>query len=338
MSRISKRTIGLLIIAIAATTGANSAVAEDNVSAAPVATNPPQMYAPAASAGENIQICCPTQQQQCLEDLTIWNFFSAGWDDPWAKRERETGTPDFALLRVQTNFMEREFRANAFGEENVNSPKTKNLTDVDDLIAWSFNRRFMIEVTDAYEWIDPRTGDRDGGGLPGMAARFQLVDTESSSYSLNFKAQAANQELGITQTTLSYGIAGFEDLAYYFNLNRVGLYYSFLFDSYSGTAAVGTKTSDVQYDVTVAKTITSPDIPLIGSLTGFVENFAQTDLDGSHNGRTIVSITPGVRFNLGQFDCLKMGSGNWILLGVDLPVSDYRPWDEIYRLTYIKNF
>ena len=48
------------------------------------------------------------------QDLTLANFFSAGWDDEWAKQERATGTPNMALLRVQTNFMEREFRANYY--------------------------------------------------------------------------------------------------------------------------------------------------------------------------------------------------------------------------------
>lgn len=286
----------------------------------------------------NGQPCLCYSQSGRPEDLTLANFFSAGWDEDWAKQVRPTGTPNLALLRVQTNFMEREFRLNYFAEEGVNSPKTKNLIDSDELIAWSFNRRFMIEVTGLYEWTDPRTGNRETGGAPGMAARFQLVDTESSSYSLNFKAQAPNDELGTTQSTLSYGVAGFEDLAYWFHLDRVGLYYSFLFDSYTGPAEVGEKTLDVAYDVTVAKTITSPDTPIFGTLTLFLENYAQTDLDGSHDGRTIVSITPGVRFNLGQYPCIKMGQGNWLLFGADLPVSDYHPWNTIYRVTYIKNF
>ena len=168
------------------------------------------------------------------QDLTLGNFFSAGWADEWAKQVRDTGTPNLALLRVQTNFMEREFRANYYLEDDVASKTTNNLTDLDMLIAWSFNRRLMIEVTGAYQWTDPRTGGlEENGGTPGLVGRIQLIDTESSSYSFNFKVAAPNQELGVTQTTLSYGVAGFEDLAYWFGLKRVGLYYSFLFDSYS---------------------------------------------------------------------------------------------------------
>ena len=64
--------------------------------------------------------------------------------------------------------------------------------------------------------------------------RVQLIDTESSSYSFNFKAVAPNQGLVASQTTFSYGLAGFEDLAYWLGFDRVGLYYSFLFDSLNG--------------------------------------------------------------------------------------------------------
>ena len=137
----------------------------------------------------------PTQPER-PQDLTLGNFFSAGWDDEWAKQERATGTPNLALLRVQTNFMEREFRANYYLENNVASTTTKNLTDFDALIAWSFNRRLMLEVTGAYQWTDPRTGAREDGGFPGLVGRVQLVDTESSSYSFNFKVAAPNPGVG----------------------------------------------------------------------------------------------------------------------------------------------
>ena len=111
-----------------------------------------------------------------------------------------------------------------------------------------------------------------------------------------------------------------------------------MFDSYTGPAAAGTRTGDVGYDITVAKTVTDPDTPLFGSLTFFVENYAQTDLDGSHAGRTFVTVTPAVRFNLGKCQGLNIGKDNWIMFGTDIPISDYVPWAATYRFTYIKNF
>ena len=94
----------------------------------------------------------------------------------------------------------------------------------------------------------------------------------------------------------------------------------------------------MQYDVTLAKTLTRPDTPLIGNFTVFLENFYQTDLDGTTNGHTVATLTPGVRFNLGKVQGVKLGLDNWLMFGVDVPVAGPPPYDATYRFTYIKNF
>jgi hypothetical protein len=277
-------------------------------------------------------------QKKPLSDLTLGNFFSAGWDDDFAMRTRASGTPDLTLLRVQTNYLLRDFRGNFYEESNIASTTKRDLTNFDALIDYGFNRRVMIQLSGAYQWIDPRTGDPTAsGGSPGILARIQLIDTESSSCCLNLKANAPNAPLGTTQSTLSYGLAGFEDLAR-FNLYRVGLYYSLTFDSYAGPVEAGGKQNDVQYCVALAKTITDPDTPIFGKLSLLLENFAQTDLSGSEAGRTLVTVTPGIRFNFGPCQDMKMGSSNAIIFGTDIPISTYRPWEAIYRLSYIKYF
>ena len=173
---------------------------------------------------------------------------------------------------------------------------------------------------------------------PGILARFELVDTEPSSCCFNFKVSAPNTPLATTQTTLNYALTGFEDLSYWFQLDRVGLYYTFAIDSYAGPAAKGTKQCDMQYDISLAKTFTAPDAPVFRNLTLFVENFAQTDLDGSETGRTLLTVTPGLRFNFGTCKAAKLGLTNAIIMGTDIPVSEYHPWDATYRFTYIKCF
>jgi hypothetical protein len=274
-----------------------------------------------------------------LTDLTLANFFSAGWDEPSEKRVRATGTPDFALLRVQTNFMEREFRFDYQHQENVNSKKTASIDTVDALIAYAFNRRFMIEVVGTYQGNDGRGTNADvDGGFPSLVGRVQLIDTESSSYSFNFKLNAPNRGIGETQTSVSYGYGGFEDLGYWLNLDRVGFYHSVFFSTFDGPAAAGTRRNNVAYDVSIAKTLTSPETPIFGSFTLFVEAFAQTDLDGATEGHTLGSITPACRFNLGKFTNIQFGKDNWILIGADLPVVGPRPWDVLYRVSYIVNF
>ena len=274
----------------------------------------------------------------CLGDLTLANFFSAGWNEDFSPRVRDTGTPDYPLLRVQTNSQQRLFRLNFFDESLIASPTKKDLVDTDGFIDWSFNRRFMVELDYAYQWSDPRTGGGASGGAPGVLGRFQLYDTESTSLCFNCKVAAPDAPLGTTQSTFNYGFAGFEDLSYWFPLDRVGLYYSFVLDSYYGPAAKGAKLNDAQYDVTVAKTVTEPKTPIFGNMTLFVETFATTNLDGSETGQTLLTVTPGLRFNCGTPKCVKMGSDNVIMLGADIPVSGYHPWDTIYRFTYVKCF
>jgi hypothetical protein len=274
-----------------------------------------------------------------LSDLTIFNFFSEGWNEESTKRVRATGTPDMALLRVQTNFMEREFRFDYQHQENVQSTKTRNIDNIDALIAWAFNRRFMIEVMGAYQWNDDRGKNVDiDGGVPSFIGRIQLVDTESSSYSFNYRIIAPNRNIGETTTTFSYGYGGFEDLAYWLNLDKVGLYHSVLFNTVDGPQAAGVRRTFVNYDVTLAKTLTDPETPYFGSFTLFVEAFGQTDVDGVTNGHTLFSITPACRFNLGKWSHHLFGKDNWLLFGADIPVAGPKPWDVLYRFSYITNF
>jgi len=177
----------------------------------------------------------------------------------------------------------------------------------------------------------------EAGPTARFVGRLQLISTADSSYTFNFQVGVPDPSLGQHQTTLSYGLAGFEDLTR-LGLYRVGLYYSVLFDSLDGPHATGATKDDVQYAVSIAKTLTRPDTPLLGNLSVFLETFAQTNLDGDHKSSTLVSLTPGLRFNLGKPEWPGLGIDNWLMFGADIPVSGPKPWDAIYRFTYIKNF
>ena len=215
---------------------------------------------------------------------------------------------------VQTNEVLRLFRNNFYEQTDVNSPTRRNVTDYDGFFDWSFNRRLMIEFDGAYQWADSRSGPDTSGGNPGILTRVKLIDTESSSCCFNFKVLAPNVPLAVSDTTFTYGLAGFEDLAYWFNWDRVGLYYSVVFETLSDPAATGAKRIDVQYNVSIAKTFTAADAPIFRKLTLFEENFAQTDLDGPTAGRTYVTITPGLRFNFANLTHAKMGTDNAVIL------------------------
>jgi hypothetical protein len=185
----------------------------------------------------------------------------------------------------------------------------------------------MLEVLGNYQWVDGRGTNPDQSGQAGqLVGRVQLISLRDSLYSFNFRVISPNTGLQQHQTTFSYGLAGFEDLTR-FGLYRVGLYGSALFDTLDGPGAVGGPHNDVLYDLTIAKTFTDSRTPVFGTFTVYLENFAQTTLDGVNAGHTVMSITPGVRFNLTRMPpgARILGIDNWILFGTDIPLTGPRP-------------
>ena len=271
----------------------------------------------------------PAPASAPLSELTLWNFFSEGWDQDWAKRPHPGGNPNGALLRVQTNFLEREFRTDYTYLNSNAGAKTKDIQFLNALVAWGFNRRFMFEVIGNEQWNDFRGGGSESGTGGGALARFQIVDTTNSSYALNLRVSLPNEGIGEEMTTLGTALAGWEDLTR-FGLKRVGLYWHVQEESFVGPGKAGARRNDMTYAVSLAKTWTDPDVPWFGNFTTFVEAFGRTDLDGSHRGRTAISVTPGIRITLGH--------GHVLMGGVDIPVSYPRNYNSTFRITYIINF
>jgi hypothetical protein len=264
-----------------------------------------------------------------LADLTLWNFFTEGWASPWSHRHRKT--PNMALLRVTTNFLEREFRADYQGTRHIDHNAKLESTDLfNSLIAYGLNRRLMIEVIANYQWNhNDRTKVVDGPGAA-LLARAQLVDTEPTSIAIQMRASAPNKSIGQTAPTMSPSLAGWQDLDATVGLDRVGLYYSLTWDNVAGRHAHGSRTNDLGYDVSLAKTWTAATTPVLANFTTFLEAFATTDLNGTTAHHTAVSLTPGVRFWFLRDQSLT--------LGVDVPVSQPHPNSEVFRITYILNF
>jgi hypothetical protein len=271
----------------------------------------------------------PPGKHEELKDLTFLNFFTEGWGDPWAHRHRKTR--DMALLRVTTNFLEREFRLDYAGTRHVDrNAKVQRIDFLNGLIAYALDRRIMVEVIANYQW-----NHHDGMLVvdgPGAAflTRFQLVDTEDSSFSFQMRVSAPNKSIGQTGTTLSPTLAGWQDLDALLGLPQLGLYYSLTWDNVHGPYVHGARTNDLGYAVSLAKTWTDAKTPVLGDFTTFLEMFATTDMDGSSAHHTAVSLTPGVRFWFHPQHSLT--------LGVDFPVSQPHPNSEVFRVTYILNF
>ncbi len=273
----------------------------------------------------------PPHQQP--SDLTLWNFFTEGWNQEWTHRVTPGGAPDMSLLHVQTNFLEREFRFDSYNQQNLSNDSTKNIYFMDALVAYGINRRFMLEVVTNYEWKQALTGPSSSGSGGAMVGRFQLVDMPGSSYAFNIRVSSPNAGIDVKQTEFTSSIAGWQDLTG-LGLKRVGLYYSLQEDTYAGPGAAGAKRNDLLYDVSLAKTWTEHDKPLLGNFTTFVELYSTTNLDGPYRerglGYSVVNVTPALHVNLTR--------NNVLMGGVDFPVSSPHDFTKTFRLTYIYDF
>lgn len=262
-------------------------------------------------------------------DLSLGNFFTEGWNQDWEKWRHDT--PDMALLRVTTNFLERELRVD-YANTSVAHSATLDSTDfLNMLIAYAVNRRLMLEVIGNYQWNDPVHPPAVSGSGAAFLTRFQLIENADQSYSFQARVSAPNKGIGGTQTSLQFGLAGWQDVhAWAPALGRLGLYYSFQYEDLLGPRKVGATQNDIGYDVSLAETWTAPSTKFFGNFTTFVEFFGQTFLDGASSGKTNVTVTPGVRF--------WFAPENSISFGVDFPVSGMPAIHNVYRATYILNF
>ncbi len=283
-------------------------------------------FAWAGSAAPAPIVGAPGQPDRA--DLTLENLFGTGWDEPWSKRPHPDGAPDMTLLRVQSNLLLYSLRTDTFFERTTSANRDRQIQFVNQLFEFSPNRRLMLGAFGNFEWMDGRTRpDREGGGY-GALARLQLIDLKDASYAFNLRAAAPNEGIGERQTVTSFALAGWHDLTP-LGLHRIGLYWHLQEETWIGPTPAGGRRNDLTYDLTLAKTWTSPTSRL-ENFTTFVEAFSKTDLDGPNRGHAVVTLTPGFRFNLHHHHV--------IMTGVDLPVTAPRPFEQILRVTYIYSF
>jgi hypothetical protein len=281
----------------------------------------------ASKAGGDQNVSAGVEEQH-LSDLTLLNFFTEGWDQAWAHRHRHT--PDMALLRVTTNFLEREFRLDYVFTAVNNNPKVLDTQLLNGLIAYGLDRRLMIEVISNYQWNVPPKGAPANGAAGGAVVRLQLIDTATASYAFNFKVATPNRGIGQTTTTMSYSLAGWQDMsALVPALGRLGMYYSFTYDNQLGFHKTGATLNDLAYVLSFAETWTDASTPVLGDFTTFLEFAGTTPLDGT-NINTTLSLTPGIRF--------WFLPKNSLMFGIDFPLTSSPPYSIVYRLTYIMNF
>jgi hypothetical protein len=263
------------------------------------------------------------------DDLTLSNFFSEGWNQPFTLRSSlPDGAPDLPLFHTATNFLVRVTRTDYSFQNDLDKSSVKNVNFLDQYIDYAFNERFMISLFGDYTWLNKKAGaDLDGAG-GGAAARFQLIDTPTSSDCLNLRVDVPEKDLGVHTTRLSPTFAGWQDLSQ-MGAKGVGFYYSAEDDIYAGEQTPGTMRNALGYDVALAKTWTKGTAP-VADLTTFVEFAGGTNLDGNQRSYTDVSVTPAVQF--------IVGGHNLVMLGVDFPLTHPSAEVNVYRVTYIYLF
>jgi len=270
----------------------------------------------------------PNPVGQSFSDLTPANFFSTGWDEAWTRRSRGDGTPDMSLLRVQTNFLAKLFRTDYTHQSNLATAGVRAVDSLTGTVEYPFNRRIMLGLIGNYRWLDSRKGEDEGGPAAGAFVRLQWVDTASSSLATAVKVSLPNRDIGEKDSITSFAIAGWQDLAS-LGLKRVGLYYHLQEETLAGPSKAGTRRNDLTYAISLARTWTSPD-GFFGNASTFVEFYGVTDLDGNGSGRTLLTVTPGIRATIARRHIL--------MAGVEFPLNDPMPFERIIRATYIYNF
>ncbi len=263
-----------------------------------------------------------------LPDLTLSQFFSDGWSESWTKRARPDGAPDLTLLRVQSNLLLRSLRTDSFIEQPTAASGDSRVSSVTPLIEYAVNRRLMPGFFANYQEVDRVSGGGREGWTYGGLIRLQLVDTADASYAFNWKMTAPNSGLGDHQTLTSFALAGWHNLQP-LGLGRMGVFWHVQEETLLGPRVSGSRQNDLTYDVSLARTWTDGGGTL-GFLSTFIETYSKTDLDGHHPGRTLVTLTPGVRTTLAHHHV--------VMFGVDFPVNAPEPYDRLYRLTYIYSF
>ena len=92
-----------------------------------------------------------------LSDLSIGNFLTVGFDQDWEKWRHYT--PDMALLRVTTNFLERELRADYAKTDVANSAATDSTDFVNVLMAYALNYAATATKNDISDEWNPSGWD-----------------------------------------------------------------------------------------------------------------------------------------------------------------------------------
>jgi hypothetical protein len=290
------------------------------------------------TSGSGAEAHAEGERREEPSDLLLRDLFTTGWGEAFEERPRAGRAPRFNLPKSRQGFLERIAFIN-YTYTNGLEDDTLNEHELAGGLEWAFNRRFQLGIESFYTWQRPSAEEAHrGDGLRwDFSSRLQLLDTADCAQNFQIHVITPNSHLNAPQTELAFTLAGFEDLTN-LGLRRVGLYHHIEYASLLGPRReepdVIRPANLLRYDLSLAKTLIDPDVPLIGDFTVFFETFAETELDGSHSGRTQVTFTPGIRFN----PTGREEKAWWVQTAIEFPVSGPRPFNERIFLEIIHDF
>lgn len=254
-------------------------------------------------------------------DLTLENFFTAGWQEPYQPRPGQEQAERILLFRTPPPFLDRAVLLNYdFGLRT--RPERINEQELGAELLLPLNRRLLFQVAAEYNF---NGDDRPGtGGASGAAAvALQLVDTTSSALNLQASLSVPGRD-DLLPHRLEFGlsVAGFQDLGRRFGAQgSFGIFFPLGSSSYGANLALA-------YSAALTKTLTG-DLPWLGHFTPFVEAAGTTTL-GVDQQTTQITLLPGA-----EWEVLRHW---WLALAVEIPLTGPRPFDLGVHVSLIKSF
>lgn len=256
-------------------------------------------------------------------DLTLGNFWSAGWNEPFVARSDTGHAARIQLFHTHPAFFVREMRMEYdFFLNNHNGKADVHEMAMEMEVPW--NRRFLTAVDPAYLWRMPENGEGTSGPVWSASAWAQFIDTPSTA--ANFQLHLLVPEKGDLhqeRTHLTSIFACFQDLG-----NRFGLQTHVGLEARFGDNQSGEAHYHVNGSAALTRTFTD-EVTCFSYFTVFVEAFGGMAID-HHFGRSTFSFLPGMRWEI----CKSW----WIAGGVEVPVTAPHPFDVGFRVAMSKDF
>lgn len=259
--------------------------------------------------------------------------------DPSHEHTTSAGTPIFEALRTDHAFLERKVRFDYLSIRGTDR-EADRVADLDALnteLFWQLNSRMAVVVTVPYihrnerlfPGADPDDPVLEGKGFGDLEAGFRFLafngEMDLVTFGLNVTVPTGADSRG-----LSEGHTSVEPVALWWH--DVGNA-TVLQTQLALEVPVGTHESESEfiYNVALMHTLQGTRCwSMFRWLTPLIEVNGRTLVNGEFPGRTVVELTPGVRWAISEKDHAG--------LGVSFPVSGTREFDSLFIFSFIHHF